>query len=100
MNGNKENSPHILNASSNLLGICFIVLTSLKLLNKGSQTIIDDITLGAIILFMGSCIFSFLSLRSKSNVGEKLEKAADYMFIAGLLLLFVTTLLFSFNFIK
>ena len=79
MNDNKENSPHILNASSNLLGICFIVLTSLKLLNKGSQTIIDDITLVAIILFMGSCIFSFLSLRSKSGFGEKLEKTADYV---------------------
>jgi hypothetical protein len=26
-------SPHILNASSNLLGICFVVLTSLKVLN-------------------------------------------------------------------
>jgi hypothetical protein len=99
MNGNNEKSPHILNASSNLLGICFIVLTSLKLLNKGSQTIIDDITLGAIILFMGSCIFSFLSLRSKNSFGEKLEKAADYMFIVGLLLLFITTLLFSFNLI-
>ena len=100
MNVNNEKSPHILNASSNLLGICFIVLTSLKLLNQGSKTIIDEITLAAIILFMASCIFSFLSLRSKSNFGEKLEKAADYMFIGGLLLLFVTTILFSFNFIK
>jgi hypothetical protein len=100
MNGNNEKSPHILNASSNLLGICFIVLTSLKLLNQGSKTIIDEITLAAIILFMGSCIFSFLSLRSKTDFGERLEKVADYMFIAGLVLLFVTTLLFSFNFIK
>jgi len=100
MNDNNEKSPHILNASSNLLGICFIVLTSLKLLNQTSKTIIDEITLGAIILFMASCILSFLSLRSKSMYGEKLEKVADYMFIGGLLLLFMTTLLFSFNFIK
>jgi len=28
-----QKAPHILNASSNLLGICFVVLTSLKLLN-------------------------------------------------------------------
>jgi hypothetical protein len=100
MNDNNEKSPHILNASSNLLGICFIVLTSLKLLNQGSKTIIDDITLGAIILFMGSCIFSFLSLRRKTDYGEKLERIADYIFIAGLLLLFATTILFSFDFIK
>jgi predicted membrane channel-forming protein YqfA (hemolysin III family) len=96
---NNEKSPHILNAASNLLGICFIVLTSLKLLNKTSKTIIDEVTLGAIILFMSSCIFSFLSLRSNTTAGEKLERVADYMFIAGLVLLFVTTLLFSFNLI-
>ena len=99
MNGNNEKSPHILNAASNLLGICFIVLTSLKLLNRTSKTIIDEVTLGAIILFMGSCIFSFLSLRSKTAAAEKLERVADYMFIAGLVLLFVTTILFSFNLI-
>jgi phosphatidylglycerophosphate synthase len=100
MNKNNEKSPHILNASSNLLGICFIVLTSLKLLNQTSKTIIDEITLAAIIFFMASCILSFLSIRSKSNFGETLEKIADYLFITGLLSLFVTTLLFSFNFIK
>ena len=100
MSDNNDKSPHILNASSNLLGICFIVLTSLKLLNQTSKTIIDEITLGAIMLFMGSCILSFLSIRSKSNFADKLEKMADYMFITGLLLLFATTLLFSFNFIQ
>lgn len=100
MEGNQDKSSHILNASSNLLGICFIVLTSLKLLNQGSKTIIDEITLAAIILFMTSCILSFLSIRSKNGLGERLEKIADYMFITGLTLLFVTTILFSFNFIK
>ena len=41
MNGDKDKSPHILNASSNLLGLCFVVLTSLKLLNIAGKTIID-----------------------------------------------------------
>ena len=99
MNVNNEKSPHILNAASNLLGICFIVLTSLKLLNRTSKTIIDEVTLGAIILFMCSCIFSFLSLRSKTAVAEKMERVADSMFIAGLVLLVVTPILFSFNLI-
>jgi hypothetical protein len=94
-----EKSPHILNASSNLLGICFIVLTSLKFLKKGADTIIDEITLGSLILFMGSCLFSFLSIRSKQRA-EFLERIADVLFMVGLLLLFATTLLFSFNFIQ
>ena len=93
-------SSHILNASSNLLGICFIVLTSLKLLNQSDKTIIDEIAILAIILFMASCIFSFLSLRSDEKRSRWMEKMADIIFLAGLTVLFVTTLLFSFNVIR
>lgn len=100
MQRQNDKSPHILNASSNLLGICFILLTSLKLLKQGDATVIDEITLGAIILFMTSCIFSFFSLRKADNSGQRLETIADYIFILALLLLFVTTLLFSFDFIR
>ena len=95
-----EKSPHILNASSNLLGICFIVLASLKVLNKSEKTMVDEVTVCAIILFMISCILSFLSIRKNSRQSELFEKIADFFFLGGLLLLFVTTLLFSFNIIN
>jgi hypothetical protein len=97
MNQHNDKSPHILNASSNLLGICFIVLTSLKLLNKSEKTIIDEVTTVAIILFMASCIFSFLSIRSSDKRSAYLEKISDFIFLSGLVLLFVTTILFSFD---
>ena len=100
MPDNKNKSPHILNASSNLLGICFIVLTSLKLLDKNAKSVIDEVTLAAIIFFMSSCLLSFLSIRNEQRSGEKLEKVADYMFITGLILLFVTAVLFSFDLIQ
>jgi len=90
-------SSHILNAASNLLGICFIVLTSLKVMNISQKTIIDEITAGAIILFMGSCILSFLSIRGKTPKTAIFENIADILFLSGLSLLFITTLLFSFN---
>jgi len=95
-----DKSPHILNASSNLLGICFIVLTSLKLLNKSETTIIDEVTVVAIILFMASCILSFLSIRGVNKRSTLFEQVADIIFLGGLSLLFLTTLLFSFNVIK
>ena len=100
MDSQNEKSPHILNASSNLLGICFIVITSLKVMNISHKTIIDEITIVAIILFMASCVFSFLSIRGKSRAGVLLENIADYTFIGGISLLFITTLLFSFNVIQ
>jgi hypothetical protein len=100
MDNQNEKSPHILNASSNLLGICFIVITSLKVMNISHKTMIDEISIVAIILFMTSCVFSFLSIRGKSRASVLLENIADYTFIGGISLLFITTLLFSFNVIQ
>ena len=100
MPDDNEKSPHILNASSNLLGLCFVVLTSLKLFKVSGQTIIDEITTCAIILFMLSCILSFLSIRGSMKTSGKYENIADYLFLGGLVLLFATTILFSFNVIS
>lgn len=96
---NEQKSPHILNASSNLLGLCFVVLTSLKVLKVSSGTVIDEITAGTTILFMSSCILSFMSIRNSFNKSDLLEKVADIIFLTGLGTLFVTILLFSFNII-
>src|SRR5262245_24272584 len=97
MKEQRDKSPHILNASSNLLGLCFIVLTSLKVLGKSQKTIVDEITFAAIILFMASCFLSFLSIRRENKKSELLEQVADVIFLCGLSLLFITTILFSFN---
>jgi hypothetical protein len=100
MNGNNEKSPHVLNASSNLLGLCFIVLTSLKILKQSDKTIIDELTAVAIILFMASSILSFLSIRSNTKRSLLYEKLADIIFLTGLCFLFAITLLFTFNVIR
>ncbi len=97
---NSEKSPHILNASSNLLGICFILLASLKVMNISDKTFNDEVTTIAIVLFMASCILSFISIRNKTERSQFYENIADIVFISGLSLLFITTLLFSFNVIK
>ena len=96
-NQNNDRSPHVLNASSNLLGLCFVVLSSIKILNLSEKTIIDDLTTAATILFMISCILSFLAIKKK---GRHYESIADAVFLAGLMTLFVTTILFSFNIIR
>ncbi|MGC8750871.1 hypothetical protein [Hydrotalea sp.] len=97
---NREKSPHILNASSNLLGICFILLASLKVMKIAEKTFIDEVTTMAIILFMCSCILSFISIRTNNSRSHFYENMADIIFMMGLSLLFITTLLYSFNVIK
>jgi hypothetical protein len=96
----KESIPHILNTSATLLGLCFVVLTSLKVNKFSEGSIIDELTSFAIIMFLTSCVFSYLSIRSSNHFIEKFEKIADIVFLLGLFLLFVITILITFNFIK
>ncbi|TKC10893.1 hypothetical protein FA048_12045 [Pedobacter polaris] len=101
MKEDKENrSPHILNTSANLLGFCFIVLTSVKISKLEESSYIDEGAALAIIVFMCSCILSFLSMRSSTSRSTKMERVADILFLFGLIVLFITTMLIAFNIIK
>lgn len=100
MERNNNNFPHILTASSTLLGLCFVVLTSLKLNNVREASIIDEFTAIAIIMFMVSSILSYLSMRTRKEPGAFYEKIADFVFLSGLVFLFVTTMLITFNIIN
>lgn len=94
-------STHILNASSNLVGFCFIVLTSLTIFQKNSLTFIDECTTLALIMFVGSTIFSFLSIRSNNKTRSYIhERVADIIFLIGLLSLLATIILITFNVIS
>ncbi|WP_207536193.1 hypothetical protein [Desertivirga arenae] len=93
MNGN---SPHILNTSSNLLGFCFLVITSLKIGNRTDQSVIDEILVIGALIFMSSTIFSFLSIKTKSETKTVFwENLAVYCFLAGLFILLIVILLIA-----
>jgi hypothetical protein len=93
-------SQHILSTSSNLLGFCLVVITSLKISRYSSGSIIDEVTGIATILLMASSLFSFLSIRAKDGKHEvRLEKIADNIFIVALFFVFAITFLISFSII-
>jgi len=94
MNEQDNKSPQILNSASNLLGFCFVVLTSIRFFKLSDTTIIDEITAICFVLFMFSCLCAFLSIRSKTKRADLYETLADYSFLAGLIVIFVMTLLF------
>ncbi|WP_293784833.1 hypothetical protein [uncultured Pedobacter sp.] len=96
----ENRSPHILSTSANLLGICFIVLTSLKKLALNDGSLIDEFAVAAVMFFMTSCILSFISMRRQRTASQRMEKAADFIFLSGLLVLFIATILIAFNLIK
>lgn len=100
MADDNSKSPHILNTSSNLFGLCFVVFISLKALKLSDQSLVDECTALSMFLFISSCLLSFLSIRSKTKRSLVYEKIADYVFLGGLLTLFVTTIFVVFNVIQ
>lgn len=98
MTSNK--SQHILNTSSNLLGFCLVVLTSLKISRVSEVSKIDELTGIACVFLIASCLFSFLSIRTtNSKFMVKYERIADNIFIAGLTLVFIITFMIAFSII-
>lgn len=97
----ESRSPHILNTSANLLGLCFIVLTSIKVSKMEERSVIDESTAVAIVLFMSSCILSFLAMRQKAgSKNHQFERIADILFLSGLIVLFLTTMIVTFTIIN
>ncbi|ASW76330.1 hypothetical protein IQ37_14590 [Chryseobacterium piperi] len=80
-----KKSPHILNASSNLLGFSLLIITSLKITKISGNTHLDEFAGIACILFACSCFFSFLAIRTGNEKREiKFESIADYLFLTAL----------------
>lgn len=94
-------SQHILNTAANLLGFCLIVITSFHVANYAETSMIDEITSAIALLLILSCLFSFFSIRTTEPGKEKrLERTADYLFIAALAGITIIIFLITLNFIK
>lgn len=81
----EKKSPHILNASSNLLGFSLLIITSLKITKISGNTYLDEFAAVSCILFACSCFFSFMAIRTQNEKREtKYETIADYLFLIAL----------------
>jgi len=94
-------SQHILNTSATLLGFCLFVITSLRIANKIETHYLDELTSIVAVLLTFSSVFSFNSIRTKSEEKEKrLEAIADNFFLVSLIGILVIILLITLNFIS
>lgn len=97
MDDANKRSPIILTTSSNLLGFCFIVLTSRQISGMTEGTIIDDIMAFSIAVFMACSLLAFIAMRTTSTRANRYEQVADILFLLGLFTLFSATMLVAFN---
>ena len=98
-NGKKSISHHIFPTSSNLLGLCFVILSFMKVTKMGLETMIDELLAIAVVLFLAASIFSYASIRTASNKSDHYEKIADVIFLSGLGLLAITSVIIVFEII-
>lgn len=98
--GDKKNiSRHILPTAANLLGLCFVIFSIIKVYEFDRKTLLDEMTAFTMVLFLASSLLSYVSIRSK-NKSEKYEKIADSFFLCGLTAMTLITLIIAFEIVK
>lgn len=81
---------HIFTASAALVGVCLTVIGLLHIVTATTKvaTIGDDLLAADATLFMLACVLAYWALRSRSSRRmHRLERVADAIFLAGLLLM-------------
>jgi len=90
-----ERFPNILNAASNLLGICFLIITGLSLTGSNDRSYADETAWASAICFLISIGLSYFGIRSE-RVEEGLSVWADRVFMLGIVVLTVSIVIVGF----
>jgi hypothetical protein len=85
-------SIHIFTVSAAMVGVCLTVIGILHIVINSRQvtTFVDDLLSLDALLFLFSCMLSYFALRTRSGRRmHGMERTADTIFIAGLVLMVV-----------
>ena len=103
-----ENTPeegisiHIFSTSATMVGVCLTVIGIFRLLFQLQPvgTIGDDLLAMDAMLFLISCVLSYLGLRTRRPRRRQItERAADIVFLAALSVMTLTCALITYAFI-
>lgn len=90
-------SNHILPVSATMVGVCMTVISLMQFLSSASKLKwLDDVIAADSLIFMGSAILSYASIRTTANT-ERLERQADVLFIVGLAVMVGVNFLLAFD---
>ncbi|MBS1794787.1 MAG: hypothetical protein JSS81_13085 [Acidobacteria bacterium] len=95
-------SIHIFSVSAALVGVCLTVIGIFRAIGalKNFSTLGDNILAIDALIFLGSCILAYSSLRSRNpEKKHKLERIADALFIVGLSLMAIVCTIIAYTFI-
>ena len=84
--------PHVLNASSQLLGVTFVVIGALKLSNANARSYADEVAWGAAALFLLGVVSSYWAIR-KNETSRITNFVADGSFFLAIFLLALSVII-------
>jgi hypothetical protein len=84
--------PHILNAATNLLGICFVIIGGLKIAHLNSRSLSDEAAWAAAFLLLVATIASYAAIRN-DDAKPWQGRLSDGTFVAGVLTLMLSVFL-------
>lgn len=83
----RQLSGQIFSVSAGLVGVCLTVIGFFRLISrlKNLDSVADNLLAIDAFLFLASCMLAYLALRSRSPAtAQRLERAADGIFLVGL----------------
>ena len=89
-----ERHPHVLNAASNLLGICFVIIGALKVTRSDARSLADETAWLAAAAFLISIVAAYLAIRNGDR-NKVQNRIADFAFFCGLFLLALAMVIFA-----
>lgn len=90
-------SNHILPAAATMVGVCVTVISLVQLVPKSAiSPWVDQLMAIDTLVFLGSAWLSYWTLRHRENV-DQYEVVADWMFLSGLTLMGLVSVLVAFD---
>jgi hypothetical protein len=96
----QELASHILPVSGTMIGICITLIGLIKVAeNHIGPTRVDEYAAIAAMVFLGSGLTSYLAMRfaHRRSFSTRLERAADIVFLVGLVGITVVAALFAYE---
>lgn len=93
---------HIFSVSAAMVGVCLTVIGIINVIasyNNNFQTVADDITVVDAVLFLITCILSYIAIKTKNRKKRlKLEMITDILFLIALSIMAGTCLILVYFF--
>jgi hypothetical protein len=90
-------SNHILPVSATMVGVCITVISLVQLIPKNAVSpFVDKLMALATLIFLASTWLSYWSIRNDKNT-DRFEYIADWLFLGGLSLLGLVSVLVAFD---